>query len=159
MFYLFGVSQSYAFHGLHTCSKFLGVMWPWMRLKFLDPKIWSYLRSIMLHIYAYIISIVENTVSMFIYACMYIYIYRNTCCFLYLRQLLGTGVMHTDPHGGNLLKVEGSVTKTPWRLMVDDFWGIVFDDTYYYGRLENHHVSKYLSICSNICWFLFGLNL
>ena len=67
------------------------------------------------------IYIVENTVSMFIYACMYMYIHIDTCCFLYLRQLLGTGVMHTDPHGGNLLKVEGSVTKTPWRLMVDDF--------------------------------------
>ena len=111
------------------------------------PQNRTYLRSIRLHIYAYIYIYIYDIYCRkyciyVIYACMYIYI--NTFCFLYLRQLLGTGVMHTDPHGGNLLKVEGSVTKTLWRLMVDDFWGIAFDDTYYYGRLENHYVSKYL---------------
>lgn len=69
-----------------------------------------------MHVFIYDIYCKEYCI--YIYICIYVYIYT---CFFYLRQLLGTGVMHTDPHGGNLLKVEGSVTKTPWRLMVDDF--------------------------------------
>ncbi len=58
-----------------------------------------------------------------------------------LRQLLGTGVMHTDPHGGNLLKAEGSVTKTHGVLCV------AFDDADCYGRLESHPCLEVVVSC------------
>ena len=49
--------------------------------------------------------------------------------------------MHTDPHGGNLLKAEGSVTKTHGVLCV------AFDDADCYGRLESHPCLEVVVSC------------